>query len=271
MSEPPVLDGAIHILLGPALAGAGPSADGLAQSFQQSFQLRHALAQLADLMRHALAQFAHFARKSLICAPSRASVPLKLVRITPASATPTATIAIISPLMFSFVRLILSRPLIPGRYPSVSANPARFTGGYGIVRGMAREMAWVQLFCRGSGCGTMFYICGSCYRGQVYCGERCRRRMRRNQMRRANRKHQDSPEGKLDHRDRQRVYRAKCRLRRVTDHTSARRLRSVNIKKPWIKPRRRPRFGEAFQPRRRLKRSQAAIRAVCIVCGRMRR
>ncbi len=165
---------------------------------------------------------------------------------------------------------ILSCSLIPGRYP-LSANPARFTGGYGIVRGMAREMAWVQLFCRGSGCGTMFYICGSCYRGQVYCGERCRRRMRRQQMRLANRKHQDSPEGRLDHRDRQRVYRAKCRLRRVTDHTFARRLRSVNIKKPWTKPRRRPPFGEAFQPRRRLKRSQTAIRAVCIVCGRMRR
>ena len=51
------------------------------------------------------------------------------------------------------------------------------------MRGMAREMAWVQLFCRGSGCGVRFYICGSCYRGQVYCGERCRRRMRRQQMR----------------------------------------------------------------------------------------
>ena len=50
------------------------------------------------------------------------------------------------------------------------------------MRGMAREMAWVQLFCRGSGCGVRFYICGSCYRGQVYCGERCRRRMRRQQM-----------------------------------------------------------------------------------------
>ena len=100
---------------------------------------------------------------------------------------------------------------------------------------MAREMAWVQLFCRGSGCGVMFYICHSCYRGQVYCGERCRRRMRRQQMRRANRKHQDSPEGKLDHRDRQRVYRAKCRLRRVTDHTSARRPRSVNIKETMDK------------------------------------
>ena len=139
------------------------------------------------------------------------------------------------------------------------------------MRGMAREMAWVQLFCRGSGCGAMFYICGSCYRGQVYCGERCRRRMRRNQMRLANRKHQKSLEGRLDHRDRQRVYRAKCRLRRVTDHTSARRLRSVTIKEPWTKPRRRPRFGEAFQPRRGLKRPQTAIRAVCIVCGRMRR
>ena len=100
---------------------------------------------------------------------------------------------------------------------------------------MAREMAWVQLFCRGSGCGVMFYICHSCYRGQVYCGERCRRRMRRQQVRRANRKHQDSPEGRLDHRDRQRVYRKKCRLRRVTDHTSARRPRSVNIKEPWDK------------------------------------
>ena len=39
----------------------------------------------------------------------------------------------------------------------------------------------------GSGCfaearvaGRCFTICGSCYRGQVYCGERCRRRMRRN-------------------------------------------------------------------------------------------
>ena len=38
-------------------------------------------------------------------------------------------------------------------------------------------------------------------------------------MRLANRKHQDSPEGRLDHRDRQRVYRERCRLRRVTDHT----------------------------------------------------
>ena len=116
----------------------------------------------------------------------------------------------------------------------------------------------------------MFYICGSCFRGQVYCGERCRRRMRRQQTRIANRRHQQSQEGRLDHRDRQRDYRERCR-RRVTDHTSARRPRSVNIKETWTKTRRRPPFGEEFQPRRRLKRPQAAIRAVCIVCGRMRR
>ena len=73
------------------------------------------------------------------------------------------------------------------------------------MRGMAGEVVWRQLFCRGSGCGAMFTICGSCYRGQIYCGDECRCRMRRNQTRIANRKHQDSPEGRLDHRDRQRV------------------------------------------------------------------
>ena len=39
----------VHILLGPALAGAGPHGDGLAQSFQQPFQMRHALAEFAKL------------------------------------------------------------------------------------------------------------------------------------------------------------------------------------------------------------------------------
>ena len=125
--------------------------------------------------------------------------------------------------------------------------------------------------CRGSGCGVVFWICRHCDRGHRYCGERCRQKTQRQQGRDANRRHQQSPEGKLDHRDRQRVYRAKRRLRRVTDHTSARRPRSVNIKETWTKTRRRPPFGEEFQPRRRLKRSQTAIRAVCIVCGRMRR
>ena len=98
---------------------------------------------------------------------------------------------------------------------------------------MAREVVWHRLFCRGSGCGVMFYICGSCYRGQVYCGDGCRGRMRREQKRRAKRRHQQSREGRLDHRDRQRAYRERCRLRRVTDHTSVGSGRSGNIGATW--------------------------------------
>ena len=85
---------------------------------------------------------------------------------------------------------------------------------------MAREVVWRQLFCRGSGCGVMFYICGSCYRGQVYCGERCRRKAQRQQRRDANRRHQQTREGRLDHRDRQRAYRQRRRRARVTDTPS---------------------------------------------------
>ena len=133
---------------------------------------------------------------------------------------------------------------------------------------MAAEVELRRLFCRGSGCGVMFYICRSCYRGQVYCGDECRRRMRRQQKRRANRKHQDSPEGRLDHRDRQRAYRERCRLRRVTDHTSAGRARSGKIKKPLTETGISTPSAELADDRSRFGRLQAAIRPVCIVCGR---
>ena len=47
----------------------------------------------------------------------------------------------------------------------------------------------------------------------------CRQKTQRQQGRDANRRHQQSQEGRLDHRDRQRDYRERCR-RRVTDDTS---------------------------------------------------
>ena len=124
--------------------------------------------------------------------------------------------------------------------------------------------------CRGAGCGAVFWICRHCDRGHRYCGERCRRKARRQQGRAANRRHQKSPEGRLDHRDRQRVYRERCR-RRVTDQPSAGRTRSGNIKKPSIKTGISTSLTKGFQDRPRFRRSQTAIRAVCIVCGRMRR
>ena len=84
-------------------------------------------------------------------------------------------------------------------------------------------------FCRGAGCGAVFWICCHCDRGHQYCGERCRKKARRQQLRAANRRHRQSREGRLDHRDRQRAYRKRCRLRRVTDHTSPAAFNSGSI------------------------------------------
>jgi len=66
----------------------------------------------------------------------------------------------------------------------------------------------------------VFYVCRSCDRGQRYCSVRCRGKARREQRRAANRRHQCSVEGRLDHRDRQREYRRRLVLQRVTDQGS---------------------------------------------------
>jgi hypothetical protein len=58
-------------------------------------------------------------------------------------------------------------------------------------------------------CRALFFLCSHCDRGHRYCGDRCRQQARREQRQRANRRHQQSPEGKLDHRDRQRRHRAR--------------------------------------------------------------
>ena len=134
---------------------------------------------------------------------------------------------------------------------------------------MAQEVVFRQLFCRGSGCGVMFYICRSCYRGQVYCGDGCRHRMRREQRRRANRRYQRDPEVREDHCQRQREYRERCRLGRVTDHTSAGRGRSDKVKEPWTETGMSTPLSEVVDGRPRFERLQAALRPVCIVCGRV--
>ena len=74
------------------------------------------------------------------------------------------------------------------------------------------EAVFRQRVCRG--CNAVFCICRSCDRGQRYCSPDCRFLALREQRRRANRRHQHSPEGRLDHRDRQRAYRKRCAQRR---------------------------------------------------------
>jgi hypothetical protein len=89
----------------------------------------------------------------------------------------------------------------------------------GVVQG---EAVLRQRVCFGQGCQAVFFICEHCDRGHRYCSSQCRELARRQQRRAANRRHQLSREGRLDHRDRQQKYR--CRLRQaqscVTDQGS---------------------------------------------------
>ena len=74
--------------------------------------------------------------------------------------------------------------------------------------------------CRNTDCRNLFFICTCCDRGQRYCSSDCRSQARCRQLRAANRRHQRSVEGRLDHRDRQRAYRCRRFPRRVTDQGS---------------------------------------------------
>src|SRR5262249_26383215 len=118
---------------------------------------------------------------------------------------------------------------------------------------MAAEVILRQRVCR---CGTTFYICRSCDRGQRYCSEDCRQKARREQRRQANLRHQQSVEGRLDHRDRQQLYRERRRFRRVTDQGSLEPDSSVTMPREPIEHKRLPTLGPELGL------------AVCIRCGR---
>ena len=95
-----------------------------------------------------------------------------------------------------------------------------------------QQLLFFQQHCHARDCGALFFICRPCYRGQRYCSGPCRERTRRQQRRSANRRHQQSPEGRLDHRDRQRAYRLRKVICRVTDQGSAAELTSGSIAQP---------------------------------------
>lgn len=65
-------------------------------------------------------------------------------------------------------------------------------------------------------CGAIFHVCRRCDRGQRYCSSACRVAARGRCLREARQRHQQSREGRQDHADRQRDYRA--RMRSVTEH-----------------------------------------------------
>jgi len=90
-----------------------------------------------------------------------------------------------------------------------------------------------QRVCRFPPCRAVFYLCPHCDRGQQYCTPRCREKSRRLQRREANRRYEQSlgPEGRLDHRQRQREYRQRLKAR-VTDQSSLQTSPCVNLRVP---------------------------------------
>lgn len=120
-----------------------------------------------------------------------------------------------------------------------------------------------QRVCLGQGCHAIFFICTHCDRGHRYCSDQCRQQARRQQRRYANSRHQQSPEGRLDHRDRQREY---CRRRqaqsRVTDQGSLSITSPASSDYGWadgVKHPPAPRSWQEMQPLLWLR---------CRICGR---
>lgn len=134
-----------------------------------------------------------------------------------------------------------------------------------------------QCSCQAPGCGVVFYICPHCERGQVYCSDSCRQLARRIGHRIANRRHQQSEEGRLDHNDRQRAYRLRQArassqsgsAKSVTDHTYAPSPSYATLLPPASTTVRGPL--SKLRPALRLHArsfSSDRQRVVCLFCGR---
>ena len=101
-------------------------------------------------------------------------------------------------------------------------------------------------------CFSPFAICESCYRGQWYCGWRCRLVARILSHRVANRREQASRDARLNHAERQAEYRARILAgQKVTDQSSR-----AGIEFPTLLA---PHVGAALV---------VNGVAVCLVCGR---
>lgn len=88
----------------------------------------------------------------------------------------------------------------------------------------------VQLVC--PRCEKEFCLCRSCYRRHVYCSEKCSETARWLSAKAAKKKHRQSEEGRLDHRDRERERRHRRKAERearVGDHTSPAEKPSVTM------------------------------------------
>lgn len=95
-------------------------------------------------------------------------------------------------------------------FPQVGVTVQFLTAG-------AVDEAVVEIRC--GWCSTLFHVCESCFRGQLYCSPTCRREGSRRRERRARARYRKSVEAREDHRDRMREHRRRQRAS-VMDHGS---------------------------------------------------
>lgn len=129
-----------------------------------------------------------------------------------------------------------------------------------------------QRFCHAGECRAMFFLCSHCDRGQRYCSITCRRQARLRQHRSANRRYQQSLEGRLDHRDRQQQYRERRCRARVTDQGSLLSHCSASSQCGAVEatsPDAQKPTGAVVLPQWR--ENRPGVRLCCRVCGRVGR
>lgn len=133
----------------------------------------------------------------------------------------------------------------------------------------AAEVVLRQRLCRWQQCRAIFWICSHCDRGHQYCSEHCRSKARREQRRAANRRHRQSPEGKLDQRDRQRDYRRRRAAASVMDQGSPSDTVRGNIPLPACNPPAAAKRGGKHAHKSRM--TMDTGMPCCLICGRTSR
>lgn len=69
-------------------------------------------------------------------------------------------------------------------------------------------------------CGSFFYVCHSCWRGQAYCCKLCRKTAQREAHRKAQEKYRQTEKGKIAHRRQEKERRSRNSEKTVDDDTS---------------------------------------------------
>lgn len=98
--------------------------------------------------------------------------------------------------------------------------------------GIVGERLLIQVQCRH--CGTVFYVCRRCWRGQFYCEARCRRLSRRQSHRKAQSRYRRTERGRENHRQAERRRRMKKNEKTVDDQGTTHRLGRANRYPTWL-------------------------------------